>query len=116
MKVLRILIFLVVLFLCGYTITNFNETSKETVDWKGSDINNLISSWGKADLINTNSKGEKLYTYIESFGTDSKGKENPLYWQINSYKIKYYCETIFTVDSLNLIIDVTINETSWNDK
>lgn len=116
MKALRTPLILLLLILCSYTIYYSNDANKEAADWKGSEIKNLITIWGEADMIDANSNGEKLYTYIESFGTDLKEKENPLYWQINSYKIKYYCKTVFTVDSLDYIIDVNVDEKSWNDK
>lgn len=78
--------------------------TKIVKSWEGSDINDLIMSWGPPSDEYTMPNYNKMYTWL--WVGEKVTTVNYLYYlnMITSNQVTYYCKTIFTANENGKII------------
>lgn len=92
--------------LCVCVLTSCATTGKygKILDtWIGSDINNLITSWGPPSNEYVMPNGKKMYTWLWVGGTRVVANYNQYLSMVTGGSVTYYCKTTFTVSKLGVV-------------
>ena len=84
-------------FIYGCATTAKYEAILNT--WMGSNVNNLISSWGPPSDEYTMPNGNKMYTWLWVGNTLVTSNYNKFLKMTLTNAVTYWCKTTFTVDN-----------------
>lgn len=72
--------------------------------WEGSDINELITSWGPPSDVYTMPNGNKMYTWLYTNNSLVTTQYN--YWldRLETRQVQYWCKTTFITNKNDLIV------------
>ena len=73
--------------------------------WEGSNVNNLITSWGPPADVYTMPNGNKMYTWLYTSDGYVTTRYNEWLDQIEERKESYYCKTTFTANDNDVVVN-----------
>ena len=103
-KLKKISLFVLLIFIINSCATTANYT-EVVKSWMGSDVNNLITSWGPPSDTFVMPNGNKMYTWLYTNNSLVTTNYNQYTKQLQSRQIQWWCKTTFTTDQNNKIID-----------
>jgi hypothetical protein len=80
--------------------------------WLGSDINNLIASWGPPSNVYTMPNGNKIYTWLWVGGTIVTTNYIELLDTTYTDSVTYWCKTMFTANTMGVVVSLGYNGNS----
>ncbi|NAS13749.1 hypothetical protein [Poritiphilus flavus] len=96
-----------VLFVALFTSSCISKKNyaNRVKSWQGSNVNNLISSWGPPIDVYTMPNGNIMYTWLYTSDGYVTTRYNEWLDQIEQRKESYYCKTTFTADQNDLVVN-----------
>ncbi|MDT0607655.1 hypothetical protein [Croceitalea rosinachiae] len=103
-RILKTTVILFSLLLATSCISSKNYANRVST-WKGSNVNNLISSWGPPGDVYTMPNGNTMYTWLYTSDGYVTKRFNEYTDQIVERNNSSYCRTTFTANQDDIIIN-----------
>ena len=104
-KVIQALALVIVCIYASVVISCATTANYEKVlnSWVGSDVNNLLTTWGPPSDVYEMPNGSKMYTWLWVDNTRVISNYNSYLNMVTSRTVTYWCKTTFTVNSSSVI-------------